>query len=278
VSIDYTGRTDAPMCATIPLLGVAFANLSHWQQSSDLRFYRMVAAYPQPLVKGDLMPDPATGKPQKLGLGPLVGVHVSATGDYLWREIEGKSMTQLESGITEKLQQMAALGLAFLHSETRAAETAAAKRIDAVAQNSTLATAGQGTEDCANGAFEHTGWYMGIEKAGVPVLTINRDFELATLDAQMITAYVALVGAGFPKRIVLQAMQITGMIGPDENLEALELEWEDALMAAQLAKEQAAQDALALAQTNQNANQNGNTGKKPTPAIGDGKTPVPAAA
>jgi hypothetical protein len=270
VSIAYAGRTDAPMTATIPLLGVAFANLSHWQQSTDLRFYRMVAAYPQPLVKGQLMPD-AKGVQQTLGLGPLVAVNVKADGDYLWREIEGKSMVQLESGITEKLQQMAALGLAFLHSETRHAETAAAKRIDSVAQNSTLATAGQGDEDGVNMALEHTAWYLGIEKAGAPVLTINRDFELATLDAQTLTAYVALVGAGYPKRLVLQVMQVAGMIGPDEKLEDVEIEWEDGLMAAQLAKEQAAKDALAVAQAKAKTN--------PTPAIGDGKTtPIPAAA
>jgi len=249
VAIAYAGRTEAPMCATVPLLGVAFANLAHWQQSTDLRFYRMVAAYPQPVVKGELMIDAATGKPMTLGLGPLVAVHVSEGGDYLWREIQGTSMEQLESGITEKMRQMAAQGLAFLMSETRAAETAEGKRIDSVAQNATLATAAQGIQDAVNLALEFTAWYLGIEKAGAPVLEINRDFEQLLMDAQTIQAYVALVAAGFPKREVLEALVTGGRIKPDANLTELEERWEENVQQTQMAA-QALKDAEAAAQRN----------------------------
>jgi len=225
VGIAYTGRTDAPMCATIPLLGVAFANLSHWQQSTDLRFYRMVAAYPQPVVKGELRPDATTGQPGTLGLGPLVAVQVAEGGDYAWAEIQGTSMEQLEKGITEKLKQMAAQGVAFLESETRAAETAEAKRIDSIAQNSTLATAAQGIQDAVNLALEYTAWYLDIEKAGAPVLTINRDFELTKMPSDMLTAYVnAIVSAGMPVRILTEAMLEGGLLPPDTDLDALDAE------------------------------------------------------
>lgn len=248
VSIAYTGRTDAPMCATIPLLGVAWANLAHWQQSTDLRFYRMLSAYPQPKLKGELAPDPVTGKPGTLGLGPLVAVHVAAEGDFEWVEISGSSMEQLESGIKEKLAQMGQLGLSFLTTDTRAAETADAKRLDATSQNATLATAAQGVEDAVNSALEHTAWYLGIEKAGAPVLSISRDFESTSMDAQLLTAYVALVTAGFPKRPILEAMQAGGRIPADADLDFLEVEWESGLQAVQDAKAQAAADALKAAQ------------------------------
>src|SRR5690348_5837507 len=52
VAIAYAGRTDEPMTASIPLLGVAWANLAHWQQSTNLRFYRDLAAFPQPTIVG----------------------------------------------------------------------------------------------------------------------------------------------------------------------------------------------------------------------------------
>jgi uncharacterized protein DUF4055 len=249
VSIAYTGRTDAPMCATIPLLGVAFANLAHWQASTDLRFYRSLSAFPQPVVIGSFAQD-ATGQAGKLRVGPMVGIHLQGDGaKFEWAEISGTSMAQLESGIKEKLAQMGQLGLSFLVSDTRAAETADAKRLDATAENSTLATAAQGIDDAENSALEHTAWYLGIDKAGAPVLAINRDFESILMDAQTITAYVALVNAGFPKRQVLEALQAGGRIKPDADLDTLEEEWSAGLAAAQELK--ASQAAAALdAKTN----------------------------
>ena len=267
VSIAYTGRTDAPLTATIPLLGVAWANLGHWQQSTDLRFYRMVAAFPQPKVKGELVADPVTGE-KALNLGPLVGVQVEKDGDYTWTELSGTSMVQLENGIKEKLAQMGQLGLSFLVSDTRAAETADAKRLDATAQNSTLATAAQGIEDCVNGAFEHHAWYLGIAKAQAPVCTISRDYDSTAMDSATMTAYAALVAEGFPKRAVLEALQAGGRIPSDADLDALALEWDAGLQAQQDAKVQAAADALKLQQGKQAAGGAVAPGvAKPDPAI-----------
>lgn len=276
VSVAYTGRTDAPMCATIPLMGVAWANLAHWQQSTDLRFYRMISAHPQPLVKGELAPDAQTGKAQKLGLGPLVAVHVASDGDYLWREIEGKSMVQLESGIKEKLAQMGQLGLSFLTTDTRAAETADAKRLDATAQNATLATAAQGIDDCVNSALEQTAWYLGIDKADAPVLSISRDFESTTLDAQLLTAYVALVTAGFPKRPILEAMQAGGRLPADADLDLLEIEWEQSVVDAQNAKADAQAAQLATLAAKSGGTPNPQPDPQPKPM--DGSTPMDSAA
>lgn len=249
-SVAYTGRTNAPMTATIPLLGVAWANLAHWQSSTDLRFYRALCAFPQPTVTGTLAPDIQTGAPGKLRIGPMVAVHLSeAEAKFQWTELTGTSMDQLVQGIEEKLGQMAKLGMAFLVTDTRAAETAEAKRLDASAENSTLATAAQGIEDAVNQALEYHAWYLGIEKQGAPVLTINRDFEATTLDAPTMLAYAALVrDAGFPVRLLLEALQAGGRIGPDEDLDALEAEIEAAAAAKQEQEAQAAKDALAMKQ------------------------------
>jgi hypothetical protein len=252
-AIGYTGRTHAPMVATIPLMGVAWANLAHWQQSTNLRFYRDLCAFPQPTITGTLAPDIQTGTPGKLRVGPMTAVHLSeADAKYAWTELTGSSMEQIEKGIIEKLAQMAKLGMAFLQADTRAAETAEAKRLDATAENSTLATAAQGIEDAVNSALEFHAWYLGIDKAGAPVLSINRDFESTTLDAPTMLAYAALVrDAGFPMRLVLEAMQAGGRIGPDEDLDALEGEIAAALAAKQQQEAQAAKDALAMKQQKQ---------------------------
>ena len=248
VAVAYTGRTDAPMQATIPLLGVAWANLAHWQQATDLRFYRKLCAFPQPTVIGTLAPD-ATGKPGTLKIGPMVGVQLAAENgaSFAWTELQGTSMDQLEKGIVEKVAQIAKMGVAFMQTDTRAAETAEAKRLDATAENSTLATAAQGIEDALNLAFEIHAWYLGIEKVGAPVISINREYGDTAMPSDMLTAYAGAVqNAGIPVRLLLEAMQTGGLIGPDEDLDALELE----IIAAERAKAdavaQAAQDRLSL--------------------------------
>ena len=225
ISVAYAGRTDSPMTATIPLLGVAWANLGHWRQSTNLRFYRELCAFPQPTITGELASDPQTGRPTTLKMGPAVAVQVAEGATFTWTELQGTSMEQLEKGIAEKEHQMAQLGMSFLAKDTRAAETAEAKRLDASSENATLATSAQGIEDAGNMSLEHLAWFMGIEKAGAPVVSISRDYEATTLEAQMIQAYAALVNAGFPKQPVVDALVAGGVI-TTEDPEALAMEWE----------------------------------------------------
>jgi hypothetical protein len=236
VSIAYTGRSDAPMTATIPLLGVAWANLSHWQQATNLRFYRDLCAFPQPTVIGQLANDPVTQTAGVLRVGPMVAVHLEGEGaSYAWTELEGTSMAQIVEGREEAMRQISKLGVSFLATDTRAAETAEAKRLDATAENSTLATAAQGIEDAVNMALEHHAWFLGIEKSGAPTITLSRDYESTGMPSDMLIAYVrAIADAGLPPRLLLDAMQRGGLIGADEDIDALELE----MMASAAAKEE----------------------------------------
>lgn len=225
VAIAYTGRSDGIMQSKIPLLGVAWANLSHWQLSTSLRFNSEVAGLAQPVVIGELAVDPTTGKATNLEIGPLVKVQLAAGGDFKWAEPQGTGLERLKVLVTEKLREIAALGVSFLSTDTRAAETAEAKRLDASAENATLATAAQAIEDAANQALEIHAWYVGIEKAGAPTVSISKDFEDNTLAADIMTAYVgAVANAGLPVRLMLDAWQQGGRIGPDVDLDELEAE------------------------------------------------------
>ena len=246
--VAYAGRTDAPMCATVPLLGVAYANLAHWRLSTALTFAREIACYAQGVVVGDLakVPGPnGTSLPGRVKLGPLALVQLVGEGaSFEWKAPPVDAFAPMERGIKEKLEQIGQMGMAFLVSETRAAETAEAKRLDATAENSTLATAGQAVEDAWNGALEDHAWYLGIERAGAPVVTINKDFDSVALDAQTMVAYVTAVrDAGLPPRLLLQAWQAGGRIPVDTDLDELEAEMmaNAAAAEAQKAAELAAQ-------------------------------------
>ncbi len=66
------------------------------------------------------------------------------------------------------------------------------------------------------------------------------------MTAPVMTAFATLVNAGFPPRLVLEALQQGGRIRPDEDLDKLEMEW----MATQAAKEADAEMQAALTEEN----------------------------
>jgi hypothetical protein len=250
LAVCYAGRTDATLTADPPLLDLAFANLEYWQIATELRWYEKLAAHPQPTVEGELVGTGAISadgqvlKPT-LQLGPTTMVNVEKGGKFHYTEVSGVSFNGLRASLDAKKAEMSELGASFLKKVNRGVETAEAKRLDATAENSTLATAAQGIEDGLNLALGFHALYLGIEAAQAPTIAINRDFEGIMLDAPTMLAYVALVNAGFPKRLVLEALQVGGRIADDEDLDALELEWEAGLQAA---NDQAALEAKAAQQ------------------------------
>jgi hypothetical protein len=93
-----------------------------------------------------------------------------------------------------------------------------------------LAVGARGLQDGVERALQFHANYMKEKDGGS--ITINRDFEQLIMDAPAVTAYSALVAAGFPKRPVLVMLQRGGRIAEDEDLDALELEWDAAAAAA----------------------------------------------
>ncbi|MBA3843510.1 MAG: DUF4055 domain-containing protein [Actinobacteria bacterium] len=250
LAVCYTGDTDAAFVADPPLLDLAWANLEYWQIACELRWYEKMSAYPQPTIEGELAgtgeitADNQVIKPT-LSLGPTTVVQVTAGSKFYYTETSGKSFDGLRASLSAKKDEMAELGASFLAKKTRGVETAEAKRLDATAENSTLATAAQGVEDGFNEALRFHARYLGIPAEQAPTIQINRDFEGVLMDAPVMQAYVQLVNAGYPKRLVLEALQVGGRIAEDADLDALEQDWEAGLQAA---ADQAAMDAQAQAQ------------------------------
>jgi hypothetical protein len=236
VAVAYTGEVEAPLCARPPLLPVAWANLSHYQISTDLRFYRSLAAYPQPLIEGNLAADPTTGLPSSLNLGPMVAVRVAEGGKFSWAEISGSSLETLVSGVREKLEQMAQMGLSFIASEKANNQTAEARRLDAAGEQSTLAAAVQGIEDALNMALEYHAQYVGVPRDLAPTITLNRDYDSTTLDAQTMQALGGLIREGLPKLYAVRLLQEGGRLPAEVDAAEIAMEWEaGALASAEIA-------------------------------------------
>ena len=234
IAVGYAGRRRAAFVADPPLRGVAYANLAHWRLATELTFGRQVSAIEQPVVKGALMNTDGTAG-GKLKLGWMTGQQVEAAGDFFWRGPSGVGLDQLAKGKVEKEQEIAAMGMSFISRDTRAAETAEAKRLDAAAEDSTLATAGQGLEDAVNLAWEHHAWYEGMEKTDAPVVTINRDFDLSGIDAARAALIAPLIESGMPIRKAVEILRDGGFlsIADEDEFEDVVMEWETGRVAAE---------------------------------------------
>lgn len=233
LSVAYTGTKTANFVADVPLEGVGYANLGHWEYATDLKFNRRVAAFEQMVISGELQRDeslPPTQKPS-VKIGPLVAIHLTQGGSVTWSGPSGTGLAQLENGQREKMEQMNQLGFGFLLPTVVVQKTATETAINSYAQMSTLSTAGIGIADAINLSWEHTGWYYGITKEQCPVMTINTNYVDGKMTADIIGAYVALVTAGFPKMLVLQMLQDGGRIPEDAKLDEVLLEWESELTA-----------------------------------------------
>lgn len=231
-SVAYTGNTDSPMTAKPPLLGVAYANLSHWRKATDLAFYEGLCAFPQPTIIGELAMDPRTSQPTELAFGPTVAVKVQSGGDYRMTELAGTSLDQLRKSLADALQQMAAMGLSFLVRDYKA-ETAEGQRLDAVAENATIATAATAIEDAGNCALEFHGRYLGLFDVDCPTMAINKDYSPRHLDPAQVQAVTALIGTGMPIRQALSILVRGGVIEVEDDAQAelLAAEWEAGLVA-----------------------------------------------
>jgi hypothetical protein len=82
--------------------------------------------------------------------------------------------------------EIGAMGLSFLVTETRQAETARAKEIDAAAENATLADAGIGIEDGLNMALVYHAAYYGVAPENAPTVSVAKNLDGTRLSAQMV--------------------------------------------------------------------------------------------
>jgi hypothetical protein len=110
---------------------------------------------------------------------------------------------------------MAALGLAMLVRETRAAETAEAKRLDKAEGDSALALAAVDLERGLNEMLGLTADWLGVN-ADATTVTVNRDYQGQQIDPQMLRVLVDMYGADALSLDTLWRRMVDGEILPDD--------------------------------------------------------------
>lgn len=189
VAVIY-GRHEGILRSCPPLLDLAYLNITHWQQYSDL-LTQLHALVPFILRKG--VP---TADQKALATGPNLVVDVPEKGDAAYISHDGKHIEAARQELLDVENRAAALGVSMLAAKPdQAAKTAREIRSSDLQQTSDLATMARSAKD----AFETCLWfhaqYRGIEPERDADWTIDLGVAEADLimDGPTILAIDALV-------------------------------------------------------------------------------------
>jgi len=186
LAVFYAGDRRGVLDCDPPLWDLTETNLDHYIVANEHRHCLHVASVPVAVFTG--VPD---GK--DLTWAPDVGIVLpeNATAQYL--EHSGAALGQTRQELQDLESRMANQSLAMVFRETRAAETAEAKRIDKAAQDAQIAVMATGLKDALEQAFVWHARFRGIEAGDAPIVRVNTDFEDYLLEAGELAVYLDLV-------------------------------------------------------------------------------------
>jgi hypothetical protein len=196
--------------STPPLLSIANLNISHAQRNADLSHGLHVAAMPIMVMKGfDDAPDPA-------GLSVNNAILLPPEGDAFMVEPASQSFDAQQQYLDKLEEQMASLGISTLFAQKQGAETAESKRLSRTDSDSLLSIVSKDLQSMLQNAFEMAAAYVGKE---APLVTLDRDFDLQTLDGNQVGQYLQLWSNGAITQETLLASLKKGEILPDIDVE-----------------------------------------------------------
>ena len=212
-------------CA-LPLLDLALINLQHFQTQSDYARGMHMALIPTLVLKG--RGRGKDGKYESVVIGPNAAIDVPTEGDAKYIEHSGSAFGAAREYLKDLEGQMASLGLSMLQRETRAAETAEAKRIDKAEGDAPLAVVARALQDAIENALMLHAKFLKLPEGGS--VTVNRDFEGDTMTPQEIDQWSQLVER---RQITLDTMyailKAGGALPPDFDGDAEQREIELAM-------------------------------------------------
>ena len=196
--------------STPPLLSIANLNISHAQRSADLAHSLHVAAMPIMVMKGfDDAPDPA-------GLSVNNAILLPPEGDAFMVEPASQSFQAQQDFISQLEEQMNSLGISTLFAQKMGSETAESKKLSRTDSDSLLVVVSRDLESMLQTAFEMAAAYVGKE---APVVRLDRDFDLQTLDGNQVGQYLQLWSNGAITQETLLGALKKGEILPDVDVE-----------------------------------------------------------
>lgn len=203
----YSNRTGL-LESTPPLLDLAYTNIAHYQTLADHRYCLHIANVPT-LVTTGLSPE------HMIEVGPNSGINIpDPNGKAMYLEPSGNAFDTNLRQLQEFKGDMAAMGLAMLQHETRAAETAEAKRLDKSVEESVLSAAARSLQDALENALQFHANFMRLPEGGS--ISVNRDFDAQVISPDQVRAYRELVMSGQLSVDTLWQILLEGDVLPDD--------------------------------------------------------------
>jgi hypothetical protein len=225
-----------------PLLDLAYLNLAHYQTDSDHKTSIYKTCVPVYVETG------VQAEEGELTIGPNTARQFpNENAKAFYVSHDGAALAEVRAALDKMEAQMGALGLAMLTPQKQNAETATAHRQDKGTEDSSLAVSARGLQDGVERALGFHARYLKEATGGS--VTINRDFDQATMQADMLGAWSTAVStAGIPARFMVADMQRGKLIPPEEDAELIadEIAANQAAIEEQEAQRQA--DLLAMKQ------------------------------
>lgn len=211
----YAALPVGPLTVPIPLEDLAHTTVAHYQVRADRRYSLHLSDVPiLALIGGNLQ------EGEEFYVGPNATAKIPMGGDLKW-VAPTAPLEQTRIELQDLIQEMASFGLAYLSRETRAAETAEAKRMDKEQSSSKLVVAGRGLQDALEGAWAFHAEYRGVDTE--VEVQMDLDPERLSMDPATMTAYDAMVmGGRLSLRRFWQILQLNRML-PDDFDEEEEL-------------------------------------------------------
>ena len=214
LSITYSAKV-GELISKPPLLPIANLNILHTVRQCDLNHALTVAALPVLVLQGFDDTD------NEIGLSANSAILLPPEGSASYVEPVGQGSFDAQAAFIKELEgQMSNLGISTIFSQLNQPETAESKKLSRTDSDSLLAILSKNLEASLQEAFNLAAKYNNIEP---PVVSVDRDFDLQTLDGAQVGQYLQLWQNGAICHETLLAALVKGEILPGLDVE-LELE------------------------------------------------------
>lgn len=213
------------------LLDLANVNLSHYRKSADLENGGHLTGVPTPWGQGfDPEIDPVTQKPKPFELGGARFKYLPSGASVHYLEFSGSGCNLLRTMMNDDEERMATLGARIIAQQKRGVEAAETAKIHNAAENSVLADYANNLSEIFSQLLKiYLEWSTGTELNQEDVkVTINTDYDVATMSTAELTALVSLwQNGGIAKSDLFRNLKEGEILDADRNLDEMNAEIEE---------------------------------------------------
>lgn len=212
------------------LLDLVNVNLSHYRKSADLENGGHLTGVPTPYGQGFDPELDETGKPKPFELGGSRFKYLPSGASLSYLEFSGSGCNLLRTMMADDEERMATLGARIIAQQKKGVESAETAKIHNSAENSVLANFANSLSDTFSKLLRiYLEWSTGTQISQDDVrVTINTDYDVATMSPAELTSLVALwQNGGIAKSDMQKKLKEGEILDADRNLDEMNAEIEE---------------------------------------------------